>query len=81
VRGLCRTYCRDDYFPNAFDISKHLVVPETKDAVTMPQQPSITLGVAAVLGMLAAIDLDHEAFRPTGKINDVRADRLLAYKL
>jgi hypothetical protein len=68
---------RENYIPNAFDISQHLVIPETQHAIMMLGEPSIPHGVASAPGMLAAIDLDDEPLLAADKIDDVPADRLL----
>jgi len=43
-------------------------------------EPSIAHGVAAVFGVLAAIDLDHEPLLPTNKIDDIRPDGSLTHE-
>jgi hypothetical protein len=80
VRGRRRRRCREDYVPNAFDISQHFVIPETQDAVTMRDQPLFANGVAFVIGVLAAIDFDDEPLLSTDKIHDIRPDRLLTHE-
>jgi len=72
--------CREDRFPNAFDISQHVIIPKTHNAITMVDEPSIARDVAPAIGMLAAIELDDEPFLSTNKIYHVRADRLLTHK-
>jgi hypothetical protein len=46
----------------------------------MVDEPPIAHSVASVIGVLAAIDFDHEPFFSADKIYDVRPDRLLAYE-
>jgi hypothetical protein len=46
----------------------------------MLAEPAIADGVAFVIGMLAAIDLDDDSFLPTGEIYHIRPDRLLAHE-
>ena len=77
MRGRRRRRCREDYLPNAFDVSQHLTIPEPQHAVAMFEEPLIADGVASAFGVLAAIDLDHEPFLSTDKIDDIRSDRLL----
>jgi hypothetical protein len=47
----------------------------------MPQKPSIARGIGGVFGVLAAVDLNHEPFLSTNKVNNIRPDRLLTHKL
>ncbi len=46
----------------------------------MCNEPLFSGDVAAVVGMLATIDLDDEPMLSADKIHDVRPDRLLAHK-
>ena len=46
----------------------------------MFNEPLIADGVASVLGVLAAIDLDDEPFLSTNKIDDITPNRLLTHK-
>jgi hypothetical protein len=46
----------------------------------MFDEPLIADGVASALGVLAPIDLHDEPFLSTGKIYDVRPDRLLTHE-
>jgi hypothetical protein len=77
MRGRRRRRCREDYFPDAFDIAQHLVIPESQHTIAMFSEPSIAHGVASALGMLAAIDLDDKPFLATDEIKDIPSDRLL----
>jgi len=43
----------------------------------MLQKPSIARGITAVVCVLAAVDLNHETFLSTNKVNNIRPDRLL----
>ncbi len=63
--------CRND----SFDILKHVVVPETNDAIAFAfDQP----GAGRVVGtVLATIDLDHQPFCEAQKVDTERADRRL----
>jgi hypothetical protein len=63
---------REDRIPDAFDIFQHFIVPEAEHAVAMLQKPSIARGIAAVVGVLASIDLNHEPFLSAGKVNNIR---------
>ncbi len=75
-----RRRCREDCLPNAFDIFQHFIIPETQDAVAMLDEPSVTHGVAAAIGVLASVDLEDEPFFSTNEIRDVRSDRLLTHE-
>ncbi len=46
----------------------------------MLYEPSIAHSIAAIFGMLAAIDLDHESHLSTNKIDNIRPDRLLTHE-
>jgi hypothetical protein len=81
VRGRCRRRCREDCLPNPFNISQNFVVPETQHAMTMFDEPSVADGVAFVISMLAAIDLNDNTFLSADKIGGVGPDRLPAHKL
>jgi hypothetical protein len=81
VRGRCRRRCGEDGFPNAFDISKYLIIPETQHTVAMIGEPSISDGVAFVSRVLAAINFDDKPLFATNKVNDIWVDRLLADEL
>jgi hypothetical protein len=80
MRGRGRRCCREDCLPNAFDIFQYLVVPEAQDTKAMFDEPLIADGVASLLGMLAAIDLDDKPFLSTDKVDSIRADRLLTHE-
>jgi hypothetical protein len=80
VRGRRRRRSCKDCVPNTFDISKYFVIPEAQDAVAMFNEPLIADGVASVLGVLAAIDLDDEPFLSTNKIDDITPNWLLTHK-
>ena len=47
----------------------------------MFDEPLIADGVASVLGVLAAIDLDDKPFLSADKVDHVRPDRLLTHEL
>ncbi len=46
----------------------------------MFNEPLIADGVASVLGVLAAIDLDDKPFLPTNKIDDITPNWLLTHE-
>ena len=46
----------------------------------MFDEPLIADGVASVLGVLAAIDLDNKPFLSADKVDHVRPDRLLTHE-
>ena len=78
MRGRCRRRCGEDGFPNAFDISKYLIIPKAQHTVAMIDEPSISDGVAFVSRVLAAIDFDDKPLLATHKVNDIGANWLLA---
>ena len=80
VRGRRRRRCREDCVPYAFDISEHFVIPETQDTVAAFDEPLITGRVTLVICVLAAVDFDDEPLLSTGKIDDIRTNRLLTHK-
>jgi hypothetical protein len=80
VRGRCRGRCGKDCVPHPFDILQDFIVPETKDAVAVLYEPSIAQGVAVAFSVLAAIDLDHESFLSTNKIDNIWPDRFLPHE-
>ena len=78
MRGRFRRRCGEDGFPNAFDISKHFIIPETQHTIAMIGEPSISDDVAFVGRVLAAINFDDKPLFATHKVNDIGTDRLLA---
>jgi hypothetical protein len=78
VRGRCRRRCGEDGFPNAFDISKYFIIPETQHTIAVIGEPSNSDGVAFVSRVLAAIDFYDKPLFATDKVNDIGTDRLLA---
>jgi hypothetical protein len=78
VRGRRRRRCSEDHVPNAFDISKYLIIPEAKYMIAMIDKPSITDDVTFVRRVLAAINFDDKPLFATHKVNDIGTDRLLA---
>ena len=80
MRGRCSGRSGKDCIPNPFDILQDFIIPETQDTVAVLCEPSIARSVAAILGMLAAVDLDHEPLLSTNKIDDIRPDGFLAHE-
>jgi hypothetical protein len=78
VKGRCRRRCGEDGFPNAFDISKYIIIPKTQHAVAMTDEPSISDDITFVGRVLAAIDFDDKSLFAAHKVNDIGTDRLLA---
>lgn len=70
-----------NHLKHPFDILKNLVVPESQDSETLPQQ--VLAASVIILGhrdMLTAIQLDHEPGAQAGKVRDVGPDRPLPSK-
>jgi hypothetical protein len=80
VRGRRRRRCGEDHIPNAFDISKYFIIPETQHTIAMIGEPSIADDVAFVGRVLAAIDFDDKPLFATHKVNDIGADGLLPHE-
>lgn len=63
------------------DIHVDLLVPEAKDAIPERGQIAVAMFVAAVLGMLKAVQFDDQFLIRTDKIDDIGTDRNLTSKL
>ena len=48
---------------------------------TLKRQPGITLGIIGTVGVLTAIDLNHQACLQTHKIQHIEAKRMLPSEL
>jgi hypothetical protein len=62
---------------NAFEIAKHIVVPESKHPVTFLGQSAITDGICSRFMMLPAVDLNNQTSLTTDEIADVAGYRFL----
>ena len=67
-------------YPKPLRYSPRLV-PETENAIAVLCEPLVAHGVAAVFGVLATIDLNHQPLLSTNKIDDIRPDRFLTHEL
>ena len=81
MRGRFRRRCFEDRFPNPFEISQHLIIPEAQDAIAVIGQPTIPNSVAFVCCMLTPIHLDYEPLLSANEVDDVGADWLLSNEL
>jgi hypothetical protein len=70
-----------DRLQHPFHIAKHVVVPESDDAVSAVRKPLIPNSVSFVSRVLAAIQLKDKSPLTTNKIDDVRAYWFLSNKL
>jgi hypothetical protein len=70
-----------DRFEHAVGIRKHVVVPETRDTVTLVDEPTLTYRVALIGRMLAAIDFDDQPQLATDEVDDITSDRILTDEL
>jgi len=62
---------------NAFDVSRHIVVPEANDSVALLLQPPCALGISrhpCFKSMLRAVNLDDQARGHAGKIGNIGTD-------
>jgi hypothetical protein len=66
---------------DAFDISKNIVVPEPKHAVTVFSQATITYHVRGRLVVLPTVDFNNQSSFSADKVADVTKYRLLPYEL
>ncbi len=77
--GSCRLGNR---FEDAFYVSKHLMIPEPQDAISLLGRPGVPPGIAFGLdGVLAPVDFDDETALETHEIDDVWTKHVLAAKL
>jgi hypothetical protein len=70
-----------NYSENARQISKHLIIPEPQNAITLAIEISRSPIVCRLLGMLPAIDLDNHFERMTREVAEVNANRRLTPKM
>jgi hypothetical protein len=64
------------------DISQYVVIPESQHPISEPAQKSSSLLIVSFLiGMLSAIDFDHQLGVQAKEVDDVRLDGLLPPKL
>ena len=60
---------------HAFDIPKHVVVPEAQNAITVRLQRSRSFGICnSARSMLTTVDLDNEMRSVTCEVHDVLLD-------
>ncbi len=77
--GSCRLGNR---FEDALYVSKHLMIPEPQDPITLLHQESLTTRVLLLLGcVLPPVQLDDETALETHEIDDVWTKHVLAAKL
>ena len=81
MRGRLRRRGCENRVPNAFDISQHVVIPESQNAITVIRKPLIADGITRVSGMLAAIDFNDDAVLSAYEVDDIGADWLLTDEL
>ena len=80
MRGRRRRRCGEDHIPNAFDISKYLIIPKAQHTVATIDEPSISDDIAFVSRVLAAIDFYDKPLFATHKVNDIGANWLLPHE-
>jgi len=68
VRGVFEF--SNQYFQNALDVGKHVVVPDPDDAVAERTKISVALSIGEIIGMLPAIDLNDQAPIAADEINE-----------
>ena len=81
VRGTLRadSGCYD--FEDAVHILQNIVIPESQDSVVVLSQPPVADAVRFTVSVLPTIDLQNQTRFPADKIDNVRANRLLANEL
>jgi hypothetical protein len=60
----------DDDLQNTCQVSQHIRIPKSKNAITLRRKPPITLNVTLSFGVLATIDFDNEAPLVAREIDD-----------
>jgi hypothetical protein len=60
VRGKVSLQSIEYRQQHTFAVGQHIVVPESKDAITLPPKVRIAASIALAFRMLSAIDLDNE---------------------
>jgi hypothetical protein len=67
----------DDDLDHAIDIVKHVVVPESQNAIALIVEVGRSDEVGCAVGVLTAVNLDHDSMGVTGEVREVRPDRCL----
>src|SRR5690348_11993800 len=69
----------DNRIEHTLDVLDHLVIPESQNAKPIRlQAPRALLLIFIRIGVLAAIDLDHQPVPEADEVDDIALDRLLA---
>ena len=68
-------------FKDACHVAQHIVVPETQHSIIVIGKPFVANGIACVISVLPAVDLNYEPTVTADKVDRIRADRLLPHKL
>jgi hypothetical protein len=73
--------CLCDFLQHAVKILQNIVIPKPQHTVTLLRQFIAALLIFGyLLGVLSAIEFDHQLACRTGKIGDATTDRVLATK-
>jgi hypothetical protein len=78
VRGLFEF--RPQHFENPFDIAKNIVVPNPNCPVSEVAHRRIAFWVFNTVGMLPAINLQHETPLAACEVREIGPDRLLTHE-
>ena len=82
MRGSLGSRRLGNRFEDALYVSKHLMIPEPQDAISLLGQLGVPPGIAFGLdGVLATVDLDDEIVIETDEIDDVWAKHVLTAEL
>ena len=81
MRGTFSLQSNCNEFEHPVCIADHVVVPKPKDTIVVVFKPSIAHTILLTVCVLPAIDFDDQPTFATDKVDDIRTDRLLAYKL
>ncbi len=82
VRGSLGSCRLGNRFEDALYVSKHFMIPEPQDAISLLGQLGVPPGIGFGLdGVLATVDLNDEIVLKTDEIDDVSAEHVLAAEL
>jgi hypothetical protein len=68
-------------FENAGKIAEDIIIPEPKNPITFPSEPSVSCDVPNIRLMLSAIDFDNKTSFATYEVDNVRPDGFLPHEL
>jgi hypothetical protein len=75
--GGCHSEGADDGLDHPVDVVEDVIIPESENAITLSIEIGSSREVSRTVGVLTAVDFDHDSIGVTGKVREVRSDRCL----